>query len=95
MNLNGIVSAVVCFICIGAFHPIVIKAEYYLSAKCWPLFLAAGVTALAVSLAVKGPYLSLVFGILGCSCFWSIKELFEQQKRVERGWYPENPKRKR
>ena len=94
MNFNGIVSAVICFVCIGAFHPIVIKAEYYLSAKCWPLFLTAGIAALAVSLAVKNTYLSLLFGILGCSCFWSIKELFEQQERVRKGWYPRNPKRK-
>lgn len=95
MNFNGIVSAVICFVCIGAFHPIVIKAEYYLSAKCWPLFLAAGVIALMTSLAVENTYLSLFFGILGCSCFWSIKELFEQQERVRKGWYPRNPKRKK
>ena len=78
MNFNGIVSAIICFVCIGAFHPIVIKAEYYLSAKCWPLFLTAGAIALAISLAVTNTYLSLFFGILGCSCFWSIKELFER-----------------
>ena len=30
----------------------------------------------------------------GCSCLWSIKELFEQRERVRKGWFPENPKRK-
>jgi len=25
---------------------------------------------------------------------WSIHELFEQEKRVERGWFPKNPNRK-
>ena len=29
-----------------------------------------------------------------CSCFWSIKELFEQRDRVKKGWFPENPNRK-
>ena len=28
------------------------------------------------------------------SSFWSILELFQQEKRVERGWFPKNPKRK-
>ena len=26
--------------------------------------------------------------VLGVSCFWSIKELKEQEKRVEKGWFP-------
>ena len=25
---------------------------------------------------------------------WSIGEIFEQKKRVEKGWFPMNPKRK-
>ena len=33
-----------------------------------------------------------VFLIAGC--LWSIRELKEQAKRVERGWFPKNPKRK-
>ncbi|MBQ5864199.1 MAG: DUF4491 family protein, partial [Bacteroidales bacterium] len=28
------------------------------------------------------------------SSFWSILEVFEQKKRVEKGWFPKNPKRK-
>ena len=31
---------------------------------------------------------------LGAGCLWSIRELKEQAKRVERGWFPKNPKRK-
>ena len=27
-------------------------------------------------------------GVLGVSCFWSIKELKEQEKRVAKGWFP-------
>ena len=37
--------------------------------------------------------LSLV-GVVGASLLWSIGELFEQKKRVEKGWFPMNPKRK-
>ncbi|MCR5759707.1 MAG: DUF4491 family protein [Bacteroidales bacterium] len=27
------------------------------------------------------------------SCFWGILEMHQQEKRVLRGWFPENPKR--
>jgi hypothetical protein len=37
---------------------------------------------------------SPVLGVVGCSCLWSILELFEQKKRLEKGWFPMNPKRK-
>ena len=87
MHLNGIIIAGVCFLAIGIFHPIVIKAEYYFSASCWPVFLAA-------SMQVEHVVAASALGVLGCSCLWSILELKEQEKRVERGWFPENPKRK-
>ena len=93
MNLNGIGIAVISFICIGVFHPIVIKAEYYFSSNCWPVFLLAGAVFLAASVWVENTVISAALGVIGCSCLWSIGELKEQRKRVERGWFPENPKR--
>ena len=33
-------------------------------------------------------------GVAGFSSLWSIIELFKQKKRVERGWFPRNPKRR-
>ena len=94
MNYYGIFIAVVSFLAIGLFHPIVIKAEYYFSSKCWPLFLIAGLIFLGISLGTNHMIISTILGILGCSCLWSILELKEQEKRVARGWFPENPKRK-
>ena len=35
-----------------------------------------------------------ILGIFGFSCLWSIRELFEQVERVEKGWFPRNPNRK-
>ena len=35
-----------------------------------------------------------VLGILAFSCFWSIRELFEQEQRVRKGWFPKKEKRK-
>lgn len=94
MNLHGVMIAVACFLVIGVFHPIVIKAEYYFSSKCWPVFLAGGVLFLAASLRVRGVTASAILGVIGCSFLWSVLELQEQRKRVERGWFPKNPKRK-
>ena len=36
-----------------------------------------------------------MLGILAFSCFWSIRELFEQEQRVKKGWFPKNEKRKK
>ena len=94
MNYSGIVIAAVCFLVIGVFHPIVIWAEYYFSSRCWPAFLISGLVFLAASLAFSQVTLSAALGVLGCSCLWSILELKEQEKRVQRGWFPKNPKRK-
>lgn len=95
MNLHGAVIAVVCFLVIGIFHPIVIKAEYYFSSGCWPVFLVGGVLFLAASTQISDVTVSAVFGVAGCSFLWSILELKEQEKRVERGWFPKNPKKKK
>ncbi len=93
MNWHGIVIAVACFAGIGIFHPIVIKAEYYFSKRCWPVFLVLAIVFLGASTMTRNVVISAVLGSLGCSCCWSIKELYDQEKRVERGWFPRNPKR--
>ena len=38
--------------------------------------------------------LSTVLGVLGASSLRSIKELYEQENRVKKGWFPANPRRK-
>ena len=94
MNGQGSIIAVVSFLCIGLFHPLVIWAEYIWSARCWPAFLVAGLGFLAASLLPESILLSSVLGVLGCSCLWSILELREQEERVRKGWFPQNPRRK-
>lgn len=94
MNFTGLVISIAVFLLIGIFHPIVIKCEYYFSERCWPVFLLAGIISIILSLMTANTILSSVLGALGCSFFWSIGELHEQRKRIERGWFPENSKRK-
>lgn len=94
MTFGGIILGVSVFLIIGLFHPIVIKAEYCFGKGCWWVFALAGVLSCAASLFVRNIIVSAVLGVLGFSCFWSILELFEQEKRVKIGWFPANPKRK-
>ena len=94
MNYSGLIIAVITFLVIGLFHPIVIKGEYYFGTRCWWVFALSGVAFIAASLLVEDNMLSPILGVVGCSCLWSILEIFEQKKRVEKGWFPMNPKRK-
>lgn len=93
MNITGILIGAAAFLCIGVFHPIVIKAEYYWGVRCWWLFLLFGVGCMVASLFAGGVVLAALLGVAGFSSLWSIIELFKQRKRVEKGWFPRNPKR--
>lgn len=94
MNFTGLIIGIATFLIIGLFHPIVIKAEYYLGTKCWWMFAQAGIIFIVLSILIENIILSTILGVFGFSSFWSILELFEQKKRVEKGWFPKNPKRK-
>ena len=94
LYFEGIIIAIATFLIIGLFHPIVIKSEYYWGVRCWPLFAVVGVALLAVSLFVSNVLLAAIIGVAGCSSLWSILELFQQRKRVRKGWFPKNPKHK-
>ena len=47
-----------------------------------------GIGAVAASVAVRDILWSTLLAVWGASSFWSIGELFEQRKRVEKGWFP-------
>ena len=95
LNFSGIIIGVVTFLVIGLFHPLVIKAEYYVGVKSWWLFMLLGVVAGIASLLVSNLTVSIILGVVAFSSFWSIGEVFEQKKRVEKGWFPANPKNKK
>ncbi len=94
MHFTGIIIAASTFLIIGLFHPIVIKTEYYTGTRLWWLFLVIGLGAIVAALLVENVVASSILGVFGASSLWSIGELFEQRKRVLRGWFPMNPKRK-
>lgn len=91
---TGIIIAVSTFLTIGMFHPLVIKAEYYTGTRYWWVFLLLGIISLSGALFVENTMVSALIGIFGASSLWTIGELFAQKKRVQKGWFPMNPKRK-
>lgn len=93
MNFSGIIIGVATFLIIGLFHPLVIKAEYHIGVKSWWLFLFLGILTAVTSLLVGNIVVSILLGVVAFSSFWSIGEVFQQRKRVEKGWFPANPKR--
>ena len=44
---------------------------------------------------IENIVLSSALAVVGMSSWWSILELFHQEKRVQKGWFPANPKRKK
>ena len=95
MNFTGLLVGLSTFLIIGLFHPLVIKAEYYIGVKSWVIFALAGAGFSVASLLVEGIILSTILGVVAFSSFWSILEVFEQRERVRKGWFPEGPGHKK
>ena len=93
-HLLGLVIGVSTFLIIGIFHPVVIKCEYYFGTKCWWWFLIVGLIGVGLSIWIENVLWSTLLGVFSFSSFWTIKEVFDQKKRVIKGWFPRNPKRK-
>ena len=93
LQWQGLLLGLSTFLVIGIFHPIVIKTEYYTGTRFWWVFLVVGILGAIGALFIESLFWSAIAGIVGFSCLWSIKELFEQEERVRKGWFPKNPNR--
>jgi len=87
-HLTGIIIGLITFLIIGLFHPLVVKGEYYFGVKCWWVFLLLGIGGIIAALLLQNIIAAASCGVFAFSSFWSIGELFEQRKRVEKGWFP-------
>ncbi|MCP4642000.1 MAG: DUF4491 family protein [bacterium] len=94
MNYEGVIIGLAAFVIIGVFHPVVIKGEYYFGARIWPIFLVVGLASVIASLFIERTFVAALLGVFGFTCLWTIKELYEQEERVKKGWFPANPNRK-
>ena len=58
-----------------------------------PMFCHSDIIVAAASLFVPNQTVSTILGGFAFSCFWGILEMHQQEQRVVKGWFPENPKR--
>lgn len=93
MKFEGIIVGAAVFLIIGVCHPIVIKMEYYWGKQSWWVLALAGALFAAASLFVDSSIWSTILGAAAFSFFWGIHEITAQERRVLKGWFPENPKR--
>lgn len=94
LNWTGLIVGLSAFVIIGAFHPVVIKTEYHTGTRYWWVFLLLGLAAAAGAVVVESAVASCVLGVFAFCSWWTIHELFEQRKRVEKGWFPKKEKKK-
>ncbi|MGV8981642.1 DUF4491 family protein [Clostridium sp.] len=66
-------------------------AAIHIAQKVWPVFLVAGILLIGLSLYINSSIISAISGVVGFSSFWSIHEIIEQEERVKKGWFPNNP----
>ena len=93
LHFKGMLIAISTFLIIGIFHPVVIWVEYHFGTRPWWIFLVAGIASIGTAFFIADVMLSAILGVLGATCLWTIGEIFEQRKRVKKGWFPMNPKR--
>ncbi|HSQ26357.1 MAG TPA: DUF4491 family protein [Anaerolineales bacterium] len=93
MNFAGIILAVFMLFAIGFGFFWVIKLEYHLGANIWKAVLVIGLLICLASLFMPNFWNSALLGIFGGSIVWGATEFTEQEKRVQRGLFPANPKR--
>ena len=61
---------------------------------CGVLVIVLGILGIIGALLVSNILASSLLGVFAFSSLWTIKEVFDQRKRVLKGWFPMNPKRK-
>lgn len=94
-NFEGLLIGLCTFLIIGICHPLVIKGEYYFGERIKWAFLVVGLIFTVAALMANSVTVSALLGVTAFSSFWSVKEVKDQVKRVEKGWFPANPKRQK
>ncbi|MBS3808450.1 MAG: DUF4491 family protein [Bacteroidales bacterium] len=95
LNLNGVIIGTAAFLSIALGRYLTIQAEYHFSKKFWKVFLILGILLVLGALITPHFAISAILSILGFTFLWGIGEIIEQEERVRKGWFPENPKKKK
>ncbi|MFO7939980.1 MAG: DUF4491 family protein [Bacteroidales bacterium] len=93
LNFSGLVVGFATFIIISKARYLTIVAEYYFTKKFWIGFLILGLGLVILAAFTEHAELSAILAITGFTYLWGIGEIIEQEERVEKGWFPKNPKR--
>ncbi len=93
MNPTGLYLGLFTFLAIGLGFVWVIKLEYYVGAHVAKVVGALGLAVTAASVFLSSFTISAVVGILGGTVIWGATELPDQEKRVEDGLFPKNPRK--
>jgi hypothetical protein len=93
LNYAGLFLGLFMLFSIGLGFLWVIKLEYYVGAHIWKWVLAFGIILSLASICIPTFWGSALLGITGGSVAWGATELPDQENRVERGFFPANPKR--
>lgn len=94
-NLSGVIVGAVSFVAMSFGHWACIKGEYYCSKRIWIAFCLFGILFCGLSLFCENLIIGSSLSILGMILLWGIGEVIQQEKRVEKGWFPKNPKREK
>ena len=95
LNLNGVIIGAAAFLSIALGRYLTIQAEYHFSKKFWKVFLILGILLVLGAVLTPNFTVSAILGILGFTFLWGIGEIIEQEERVRKGWFPNNPKKKK
>ncbi len=95
MNFEGVFLGIATIGIIALARWLVIKGEYYFTKWLWIAFLLVGLVGIFLSLWITQRLLAAIASIAGFCLLWGIGELIQQEKRVEKGWFPKNPRRQK
>lgn len=93
LNLSGLIVGAASFLIIIFGRWACIAGEYYFTKKLWIAFLILGIASLVSALLIEHVIIASILSIFGLTLLWGIHEIIEQEERVEKGWFPLNPKR--
>lgn len=94
INIIGSIVGFAAFVIIMFARYSCIVGEYYFTKRFWIVFLIVGLLSVAISFILTNIILSTIVAIIGFNYLWGVNEIIEQEQRVNKGWFPKNPKRR-
>jgi hypothetical protein len=82
MEYIGIYFGLYVLVTIGLYHILVVKLEAWFGVWPWIAFLLLGLACLYFSIVAKTAIWSMWWGYNAFLNLWSVKEMFDQRKRV-------------